>query len=68
MTAPEGGQPDTRTWAAKWRDGILLLLGVAMLAGETVGSLVYGRPADTVIIGAAIAIVGIVPVLQRGAA
>lgn len=66
----DGGQQpvqiETRTWAAKSRDGILLVLGVAMLVFETIGSLL-GRPADSVIVGAALALIGLVPILQKEA-
>lgn len=56
-----------RSWAAKSRDAVLLLLGAGMLVGETFGSLLFGRPADTVIVGAALALLGLVPILQKGA-
>jgi len=65
MNPPGDGQsPDGRGWVAKSRDGVLLILGTAMLAFETIGSLT-GRPADAVIVGAALALLGIVPILQR---
>jgi hypothetical protein len=60
MTGPAG----EKTWAAKSRDGVLLVLGVAMLVFETAGSLL-GRPADSVIVGAALALIGLVPILQK---
>jgi hypothetical protein len=52
------------SWVEKSRNGVLLVLGVSMLVFETVGSL-FGRPADTVIVGAALALVGLVPILQK---
>jgi hypothetical protein len=61
MSHRDGG----RSWASKSRDGVLLVLGVSMLAFETLGSLLFGRPADSVIVGAALALVGLVPILQK---
>lgn len=61
MTEPGEG----RSWAAKSRDAVLLVLGVSMLIFETVGSLL-GRPSDAVIVGAALALLGLVPILQKG--
>lgn len=46
------------------RDWMLLTLGGGMLIVETTGSLL-GHPADYVIVGAALAVLGIVPVLQE---
>jgi hypothetical protein len=51
-------------WASRVRDGLLLVLGSAMLVAELVGSLL-GRPADLTIVGAALALIGVVPVLQK---
>jgi hypothetical protein len=65
MTEPQ--HPDNgRGWVAKSRDGILLVSGVAMLLFETAGSLL-GRPADAIIVGAALAVIGVVPILQKEA-
>lgn len=61
-----GQGSESRSWASKSRDGVLLVLGTAMLVFETVGT-VFNRPADTVIVGAALALVGLVPILQREA-
>lgn len=65
MAEPEG--PDEKTWVSRSRDGVLLVLGVSMLVFETGGSLAGGHPADPVIVGAALAIIGLVPVLQKEA-
>jgi hypothetical protein len=61
---PQGQGPAPMSWVEKSRNGVLLVLGVSMLVFETVGSLL-GRPADTVIVGAALALVGLVPILQK---
>lgn len=61
----EPGQRDERGWVAKSRDGILLVVGVAMLVAETAGSLA-GRPADPLIVAAAGAMIGLVPIIQKG--
>jgi hypothetical protein len=61
---PQGQGPEARSWASKSRDAILLVLGASMLAFETAGSLL-GRPADAVIVGAALALLGLVPILQK---
>jgi len=58
-------QDDQRGWVAKSRDGVLLILGVAMLIAETAGSL-SGRPADPLIVAAAGAMIGLVPIIQKG--
>ena len=58
------GTGSDRSWASKVRDGVLLVLGVSMLIAETVGA-VLGRPADLTIVGAALALIGVVPVLQK---
>lgn len=55
---------DEKTWVSRSRDGVLLILGVSMLIFETAASLL-GRPADAVIVGAALALIGLVPVLQK---
>jgi hypothetical protein len=60
----ERHQDNGRGWVAKSRDGILLIVGVAMLVFETAGSLA-GRPSDAVIVGAALAVIGVVPILQK---
>jgi hypothetical protein len=61
-----GSQHDAngRGWVAKSRDGVLLIVGVAMLVAETVGSL-SGRPADPLIVAAAGAMIGLVPIIQK---
>jgi hypothetical protein len=64
MAPPQGQGPAPMSWVEKSRNGVLLVLGVSMLVFETVGSLL-GRPADTVIVGAALALVGLVPILQK---
>ena len=46
------------------RDWALLCLGGGMLIVETTAA-IFGRPADYVIVGAALAVLGIVPVLQE---
>lgn len=55
---------DKRGWVAKSRDGVLLVLGVAMLVAETIGSLT-GRPTDPLIIATAGAMIGLVPIIQK---
>jgi hypothetical protein len=63
MTEPQ--HPDERGWVAKSRDGVLLVAGVLMLLAETAGSLT-GRSADPLIIAAAGAMIGLVPIIQKG--
>lgn len=52
-------------WGKQARDGVLLLTGVGMLIFETAITAI-GHDPDKVIVGAALAILGIVPVLQKG--
>ena len=58
MTIPKKQQEDQRSWAARSRDGIVLILAASMLIFETAGSLL-GRPADSIIVGAAVALLGL---------
>jgi hypothetical protein len=53
MTEPP---EESKSWAARSRDAILLVLGVGMIIYETVGT-IYGRPVDPLIMGAAMILV-----------
>jgi len=52
-------------WANRVRDGLLLVLGTSMILTETVGTL-FGRPADYLIVGAGLVILGVIPKLPDG--
>jgi hypothetical protein len=54
-------------WANRVRDGLLLVLGTSMILTETVGTLL-GRPADYLIVGAGLVILGVIPKLPDGRA
>ena len=60
MTTPQKQQhdDDSKSWASRSRDGVILVLAASMLIFETVGSLL-GRPADSIIVGAAVALLGL---------
>lgn len=62
MTGSGGGSD--RTWVSRWRDGILLGVGVGLLIFEAAGN-IFGHSADPLIVGAALALIGVVPVLQK---
>jgi predicted MFS family arabinose efflux permease len=64
MTQPQN-QDDQRGWVAKSRDGILLVLGVAMIVTELIGNVAFNRSVDPIIMATAGALVGIVPILQK---
>ena len=53
-------------WGKRSREGVLLVLGAGMLVAATGNWIVTGLPPDKVVVGAALAILGIIPVLQNG--
>jgi hypothetical protein len=48
------------------RDGALLIAALAILAAETIGQVFAGRDADVYLVGAALALLGVVPKLHKG--
>lgn len=54
------GVPDG-DWAARARDGALLVTAIGLLVAETAGQVFWARPADLTIVGAALALLGIIP-------
>lgn len=52
---------DSPGWANRARDGVLLVLGASMILSETVAAVVFGRPADYLIVGAGLVILGVIP-------
>jgi predicted tellurium resistance membrane protein TerC len=55
------------SWGRRSREGVLLIVGVRMLIVSTANWVVTGTPPDKVIVGAALAVLGIIPVIQQGA-
>lgn len=53
-------------WGRRSREGVLLLIGSGMLVITTGNWVVTGTPPDKVIVGAALAVLGIIPVIQNG--
>lgn len=53
-------------WGKRSREGVLLVLGSGMLVVATGNWVVTGAQPDKVVVGAALAILGIIPVLQNG--
>jgi hypothetical protein len=56
---------DGREGLPYWRDAALVVTGIGMLVFETLQPVAFGKEPDKVIIGAALALLGIVPVLQK---
>jgi hypothetical protein len=56
---------DPSGWANRARDGALFVLGFGMIIAETIGSVVYGRTADYLIVGAGLVILGVIPRLPE---
>lgn len=54
------------SWGRRNREGVLLLTGVTMLAVSVGNWVVTGTPPDKVLVGAALAVLGIIPVIQNG--
>ncbi len=53
-------------WGRRSREGVLLVLGAGMLVVSTGNWVVTGTPPDKILVGAALAILGIIPVIQNG--
>ena len=53
------------SWASRHRDGVLLILGVAVTVAGVGRWLVTGDPYAQLMVGAGMGILGIIPVIQR---
>lgn len=53
------------SWGRRSREGVLLVLGTGMLVVATGNWIVTGTSPDKVLVGAALAILGIIPVIQQ---
>lgn len=54
------------SWGRRVREGALLIVGLGMLIVSTANWIVTGEPPDKVIVGAALALLGIIPIVQNG--
>lgn len=54
------------SWAKRNRDGILLILGVAVIVAGVGRWLVTGDPYAQLVVGSGMGILGIIPVIQSG--
>lgn len=53
-------------WASRNRDGVLLIVGVSVIAAGVGRWILTGDPYSEVMVGAGMAILGILPVIQKG--
>ena len=53
------------SWGRRNRESVLLLLGGGILVVVTVAWAISGREPDKLLVGAALAILGIIPVIQQ---
>jgi hypothetical protein len=53
------------SWGRRSREGVLLVAGVALLCFEALQPVVFSQEPDKVIVGAALALLGIIPVIQK---
>lgn len=53
-------------WAARARDGAFLVTALGILVAETAGKVFWDRSADPYIVGAALALLGIIPKIGGG--
>jgi hypothetical protein len=54
------------SWASRNRDGVLLIVGVAVIVAGVGRWILTGDPYAQLMVGAGMAILGILPVIQRG--
>lgn len=53
-------------WGRRSREGVLLVIGAGILVIATANWVVTGAEPDKVLVGAALALLGIIPVIQSG--
>lgn len=54
------------SWGRRNREGILLVVGVGILIVSLAVWTITGREPDKILIGASLAVLGIIPVIQNG--